>query len=123
MFGHVSLKVWYEVTFQLVRQDLGSINFDRCSDMCLHIGAKSSGGDLVARSCQTLLNPMDCIAHQDPLSLGFPRQEHWRGLPFPPPGDLPDPGIEATSLALQADSFLSHQGRPRTKMRTIQLRQ
>ena len=33
-------------------------------------------------------------AHQAPLSLGFPRQEYWSGLPFPSPGDLPDPGIE-----------------------------
>ena len=39
------------------------------------------------------------IAHQAPLSMGFPRQEYWNGLPFPPPGDLPDPGIEPTSLA------------------------
>ena len=37
-------------------------------------------------------------AHQVPLSLGFPRQEHWSGLPFPPPGDLPNPGIKPTSL-------------------------
>ena len=34
------------------------------------------------------------VAHQAPLSLGFSRQEYWSGLPFPPPGDLPDPGIE-----------------------------
>ena len=40
------------------------------------------------------------IARQAPLSMGFPRQEYWRGLPFPPPGDLPNPGIEPTSLAL-----------------------
>ena len=33
-------------------------------------------------------------AHQAPLSMGFSRQEHWSGLPFPPPGHLPDPGIE-----------------------------
>ena len=39
------------------------------------------------------------------LSMGFPRQESWNGLPFPSPGDLPDPGIEARSLALQADSL------------------
>ena len=48
------------------------------------------------------------VAHQAPLSMGFPRQEHWSGLPFPPPGDLPDPGIEPaspTSPALQADSL------------------
>ena len=38
-------------------------------------------------------------AHQTPLSMGFPRQEYWSGLPFPTPGDLPDPGIELTSLA------------------------
>ena len=37
------------------------------------------------------------VAHQDPLSMGFPRQEYWSGLLFPPPGDLPDPGIEPTS--------------------------
>ena len=39
------------------------------------------------------------IAHQAPLSMGFPRQEYWRGLPFPPLGDLPDPRIELVSLA------------------------
>ena len=37
------------------------------------------------------------IACQAPLSMGFPRQEYWSGLPFPPPGDLPDPGIEPKS--------------------------
>ena len=43
--------------------------------------------------------------------MGFPRQEYWSGLPFPPPEDLPDPGIEPMSPALQADSLpLSHQG-------------
>ena len=40
------------------------------------------------------------IAHQAPLSMGFPGQEHWSGLPFPPPGDLPDLGIESVSPAL-----------------------
>ena len=42
------------------------------------------------------------VALQPPLSLGFPRQEYWSGLPFPPPGDLPDPGIKLTSLASTA---------------------
>ena len=45
-------------------------------------------------------------AHQAPLSMEFSRQEYWRGLPFPPPGDLPDPGIEAASPSL-AGVFLS----------------
>ena len=45
------------------------------------------------------------------LSIGLFKQEYWRGLPFPSPGDLPDPGIEPASLAWQADSLpLSHQG-------------
>ena len=43
-------------------------------------------------------------AHQAPLSMEFSRQEYWSGLPCPPPGDLPNPGIEPRSLALQADS-------------------
>ena len=38
------------------------------------------------------------VAHQAPLSMGFSRQEYWSGLPFLTPGDLPDPGIEPTSL-------------------------
>ena len=40
-----------------------------------------------------------CQAPQAPLSMGFSRQEYWSGLPFPPPGDLPDPGIEPVSLS------------------------
>ena len=46
----------------------------------------------------TLCNPVDCIACQALLSMGFLRQEYWSGLPCPPPGDLPKPGIEPTSL-------------------------
>ena len=38
------------------------------------------------------------VAHQAPLPTGFSRQEHWSGLPCPPPGDLPDPGTEPVSL-------------------------
>ena len=47
------------------------------------------------------------VTHQAPLSLGFPKQEHWGGLPFPSPRGLPDPGIEPGSPALQADSLPS----------------
>ena len=51
------------------------------------------------------------VARQAPLSMGFSRQESWSGLPFPPPGDLPDPGIKLGSPALQVDSLpLSHLG-------------
>ena len=52
------------------------------------------------------------VALQAPLFTEFSRQEYWNGLPFRSPGDLPDPGIELGSPALQADSLhLSHQGK------------
>jgi len=49
------------------------------------------------------------IAHQAPLPMGFSRQENWSGFPFPPPGDLPHPGIKPTSLASPAlaDEFFT----------------
>ena len=43
------------------------------------------------------------MTHQASLSMGFPGEENWSGLLFPPPGDLPDPGIGAVSLALKED--------------------
>ena len=53
------------------------------------------------------------VAHQAPLSMRFFRQGFWSGLPCPPPGDLPNPGIEPRSPALQADSLLTElQGKP-----------
>ena len=48
---------------------------------------------------------MDCIAHQAPLSMEFSRQKYQDGEPFPTPGDLPDPGLELGSPALQAGFF------------------
>ena len=47
------------------------------------------------------------VAYQAPPSMGFSWQEYWSGLPFPSPGDLPDPGIEPRSPALQADALPS----------------
>ena len=53
------------------------------------------------------------VAYQASSSMGFSRQGYWSGLPFPSPGDLPDPGMEAGSPALHADAYpLSHQGSP-----------
>ena len=62
------------------------------------------GGGLVAKSCLTLVI-LWAVACQAPLSMGFSRQEYWSGLPFLSPGDLPDPGIEPGSPALQADDL------------------
>ena len=47
------------------------------------------------------------VAHKDPPSMGFSKQEYWSGLPFPSPGDLPNPGIEPRSPALQAEALTS----------------
>ena len=51
----------------------------------------------VASVCPALCDPMDC-RRPDSSIMGFSRQEYWSGLPCPPPGDLPDPGIEPASL-------------------------
>ena len=59
---------------------------------------------LVVRSCLTPVTPQT-VASQTPLSMGFPRQEYWNRLPFLCPEDLPDPGIEPRSPALQSDSL------------------
>ena len=56
---------------------------------------------------------MDYSPHQAPLSMGFSRQEYWSGLPFPPPGELPDPRIKPSCPASAADSLaVNHQGSP-----------
>ena len=47
------------------------------------------------------------VAYQAPPSMGFSRQEYWSGLPFPSPGDLPNPGIELGSPSFQADALTS----------------
>ena len=61
---------------------------------------------LVTQSCPTLCDPWT-VAYQAPPSMGFSRQECWGGLPFPSPGDLPDPVIEPGSPALEADALTS----------------
>ena len=58
-------------------------------------------------SCVQLFSTPWTVAYQASPSMGFSRQEYWSGLPFPSPGDLPDPGIEPGSPALQADSLPS----------------
>ena len=60
----------------------------------------------VVQSCPTLCDTMDS-AYQASPSMGFSRQEYWSGLPFPSPGDPPNPGIEPGSPALEADALTS----------------
>ena len=66
------------------------------------------GAWVCAQSCPTLCDPMDCGLPGSSLFVGFFKQEYWNGLPFPPPGDLPNPGIKAVSplsLALAGEFF------------------
>ena len=62
--------------------------------MCVCVHARSQ-----PFSCVWLSVTPWTVARQAPLSMGFSRQEHWRGLPFPPPGDLSDPGIKLSSVS------------------------
>ena len=69
-------------------------------------------------SCVQLFATSWTVAYQAPPSMEFCRQEYWSGLPFPSPGDLPDPGTEPLSSALQADTLPSE---PPGKPQTIQV--
>ena len=60
----------------------------------------------VSQSCPTLKDPMDCSLPGS-SSMGFSRQDYWSWVPLPSPGDLPNPGIEPRSPALQADTLTS----------------
>ena len=62
------------------------------------------GKVLVTESCPSFCNPMDCSRPGSSVP-GILQEEYWSGLPFPSPADLPDPGIEPGSPALQADSL------------------
>ena len=64
-------------------------------------------------SCVSLFVTPATVAHQAPLSMEFSRQEYWSGLPRPPPGDLPDPGMEHASVsALAGGPFTVPPGTP-----------
>ena len=68
--------------------------------ICIH-------SEVVLLSCVRLFAIPWTVAYQAPPSMEFSRQEYWSGLPFPSPGDLPDPGIEPRSPTLQADTLPS----------------
>ena len=96
---------WHPVTRTLSR--LVSTLPWLSSHSMTHAGLQSVRAQLPSRVW--LLTTPWTAAHQAPLCMGFSRQEYWNELPFPPPGDLPDPGIEPVSPKLQVDSSpLSH---------------
>ena len=75
--------------------------------LLLPLPAAATAAAKSLQSCTSLCDPIDGGPPGSPPSLGFTRQEHWSGLPFPSPGHLPNLGIEPRSPALQADSLLS----------------
>ena len=79
------------VLFQIRLLEKGSMH--KCVCVCVYV-----------LSCSVMSDSYDpmAVAHQAPLSIGFTSQEYWSRLPFPPPGDLLDPGIEPTSLVFPA---------------------
>ena len=82
--------------FENLRINLSFVNLRLLWDQCRC---------LFAQWCLILCDPVGSTAHQVPLSMGFPRQEYWRGLPFPSPGDLSHPWIEPASPALTGGFF------------------
>ena len=78
-----------------------------CVCVCIHIYIYIVKVKLKLLSHVRLFATPWTVAYQAPPSVGFSRQEYWSGLPFPSPGDLPNPGIEPGSPALQADALPS----------------
>ena len=71
--------------------------------MCSLVTIVNNDGALVPKSCLSPATPWT-VAYQAPLSIRFLRQEYWKGLSFPPPGDLPNLGIESVSPAFHVVS-------------------
>ena len=106
MFGLSEAEPWG--LFQPVSQESSVTNAILKTFMSLLLG----GGGLVNKSCPTLATLLP-VVFQAPLSMGFSRQAYWSGLPFPSPGDLPDPRIKPRFPALQPDSLPTElQGKP-----------
>ena len=95
------------IGLQIVRQDWSNLTHTHC----LGSPRKVYVLCLLAQSCPTICNHMDC-SPQSPLSMGILHgqewvHEYWSGLPYPSPGYLPDPRIKPRSPALHANSLLS----------------
>ena len=93
-FSKCSLYIWKFLVYVLLKPSLKDFEYNFANMWPV----------FVAQSCPTLYNRW-FAACQAPLSMWLPRQGYWSGLPFTSPGDLPDPGIEPGSPALQADSL------------------
>ena len=93
---HGITKSWIQLWELACTRDLGKCVAKKGNSQYF----KSANSSEVAQLCPILCDPMESSLHQAPLSIGFSRQEYWSGLPFPSPGNLPDPGIKPRSSAL-----------------------
>ena len=97
-----------------LNQDLSTTNVIIRVQACYHSlpwGVKV----LVTQSCPTLCDPLDCVVHQAPLSMEFPKQECWSELPCPSPGGPPNPGAEPGFPAFASGFFTTElPGKPMT---------
>ena len=100
--GHTSTWISHRHTYVRAHVWQKLTQFCKAIILQLKIGKKKEW-----LSCVQLFAISWTVDCQASLSMGFSRQEYWSRLPFPSPGDLPDPGIEPSSPALQADSLLS----------------
>ena len=99
------IEIFFPIIFQIFHDDTSICSYHRkrmlllayYSVMCVCVSSSVVSNSLTQGT----------VAHQAPLAMEFYRQEYWSGLPFDPPGDPPDPGIEPGSPALQADSLPS----------------
>ena len=99
------LDLWY---FQVTMGLLGCNSTLRpYSNVTIHLCLTFPVFNVLSLSRVQLLVTLWTVAYKAPLSMGFSRQEYWSGLPFPSPGDLPNPGIKPRSPALQADALPS----------------
>ena len=107
----VLVKLWtvIKLRFQIVTSIVSlaggpTTSLEYFPDLNSHIICKRESESEVAQSVWIFVIPWT-VVYQASLSMGFSRQEYWSGLPFPSPGDLPDPGIKPRSPALQADTL------------------
>ena len=91
LYSYVKVDVWLRVDAQIILMNKLIVKYSIVKSL----------------SCVRLFVTLWAVAYLASLSMGFSRQEYWSRLPFPSPGELPDPGIEPGSPALEADALTS----------------
>ena len=95
------------VRMAIIKKSTNNRCWRGCGEKGILLHCRKKEESEIAQSCPTLCDSVDCSLPGYSLSMVFSRQEYWSGLPFPSPGDLPDPGIEPRSPALEADALTS----------------